>query len=68
MCPDCGGQPEYPMNDWKHYGEAARMFYEARFEVLRRNLSPESRDRFNAMPLERQIGVVGRLIEKGAMI
>lgn len=47
---------------------AARMFYEARFPIVRDNLSPEHRARWDAWTYDQKALFVARMVRKGAMI
>lgn len=73
-CRDCGGDLTVSVDDRsleaikKRLGRNAVSFYEARFEVLRKALSPANREKFEAMDYVRKIDLVIRLIERGAMI
>ena len=47
---------------------AYKVFYEARFNALRRNLMGERLEKFEAMTLSQKQLLVNRLIKKGLMI
>ena len=73
-CRDCGGDPSVSKDDHspealkKRLGLNAVSFYEARFEIVQKALSPENLAKFEAMDYAQKIAVIARLIEKGAMI
>lgn len=48
---------------WSH-----GMFFGTRIKLLRERLGPVAREKFNAMTRKKQEWVIGKLIEKGAMI
>lgn len=66
-CIECGGDPN-SKSFRKQLGWAGRTFYEARFNVLRDALSEERRAKFDSLPYWKKVAVIGRLIERGAMI
>jgi hypothetical protein len=66
-CRGCGGDPK-AKTFWKRMGWGAEMFYKARFKSLREALSPENQARFDAMPVQKKVAVIARLIEEGKMI
>ena len=67
LCVECGGDKKAG-DIRQRLGWAGTTFYEARFKTLRERLSEPNRRHFDAMPYERKVRIVARLIEKGAMI
>lgn len=72
MCVECGGDKKaegHTEADVKRrLGWAGRTFYEARFEVLAKNLNPNNAAKFAALPYAKKVVIVAQLVEKGAMI
>lgn len=79
MCVQCGGDKSIQTLDGndesltveqikRKIGWASVCFFETRFEILEKKLSPENAAKFKAMTYARKIQVVTRLIEKGTMI
>lgn len=66
-CKDCMGNPE-AKRFRKRIGWAGRMFYEARFPVIRKNLKPENKAKWDSFSYERKCTIIGKAIEKGLMI
>lgn len=67
MCVECGGDKK--SKDFrKRLGWAGEAFYDARVEVLRNNLSPENKAKFESMTYERKVVIIVKLIERGSMI
>ncbi len=68
MCRECGGNPN--ADELKEQmGWATRHFYEARFPVVRKNLSTEERrKKWDQAPYTQKVAFVARMIEKGVMI
>jgi hypothetical protein len=67
LCVECGGDKN-ASDIHRRLGWAGRTFYDARIEVLRNNLSPENKARFEALSYERKIYIITRLIERGKMV
>ena len=67
MCVACGGDKS-SANTRERLGWAGCTFYDARIEVLSDNLNPENKAKFESMPYEKKIVIIGKLIERGAMI
>lgn len=66
-CKECYGDKQ--SGDFKtRLGWAGRIFYDSRIELLKTQLNPPNLAKFEAMSYERQVVLIGRLIEKGAMI
>jgi hypothetical protein len=77
MCIECGGdkrvtaKPGKKLTDAqvkKKLGWAGTMFYEARFDVLEKQLRPELAEKFRAMSYAKKVLIVAGMIEKGHMI
>ena len=77
MCVDCGGDKRVTPTVGKKLtdaqvkrklGWAGRMFYEARFDVLEKQLRPELAEKFRAMSYAKKMLIVAGMIEKGHMI
>ncbi len=67
MCRECGGDPK-AADVRKRMGWAACAFYDARIDVLKEQLNEDHKKRFDALPYEKKVVLIARLIEKGAMI
>lgn len=66
-CFDCAGDPH--ANDIRtRLGWAGRTFYEARMDIVRERLKPETRAKFDAMDYEKKVVFIGRCIEWGLLI
>jgi NAD-dependent SIR2 family protein deacetylase len=78
MCVACGGdkragdsKPARELTESqlkKRIGWAGQMFYETRFEILEKNLTGSSLEKFRAMTYARKMTIVAKMIEKGLMI
>lgn len=66
-CKDCMGNPE-ARSFRKKIGWAGQMFYEARFDVVRKQLSPESQAKWDKCSYAKKCSIIGHFIEKGLMI
>lgn len=67
MCPDCGGDPK-AKSIKKKLGWAACTFYEARFEIIRKNTNEKNRAKFNGLSYLQKVYVIRKLIEQGTII
>jgi len=67
MCKECGGDKN-AKDIRKRLGAAACTFYDTRISLIRKNLSPEKREKFDKYTYEEKVYFVTRAIEKGLMI
>ena len=78
-CTDCFGEPPKPEEKptgklrteaecKRQLGWAGQVFYEARFDTLRKSLKGKQLEHFESMPYAKKLIIVARLIEKGYMI
>ena len=69
MCVECGGDKNHPDIQNK-LGWAGRCFFEARFDVVRNQLSEASgaKAKWDRFSYEKKCAMVARLVEKGVMI
>jgi len=64
MCPECGGDPE--AKDFKKkIGWAGQVICEARFDIIRKNLSPKNRQRWDKLSYKKKCLFVFKAMEKG---
>lgn len=76
MCVECGGdkragKDEKPMTESafkRRIGWAGQMFYEARFDVIEKNLRPDLAAKFRAMTYSKKCSIVAGMVEKGYII
>jgi hypothetical protein len=76
MCVECGGDKTIPIEEAnkdekalrKKMGWASDTFFDARVDILREKLSPESAEKFMALPYRKKVYVITKMIEKGLMI
>ena len=66
-CTSCMGSPRAKTFKGS-IGWAGRTFFEARFPIVRNALSEDKRVKWDSWSYERKCLLIGRLIEKGAMI
>lgn len=76
-CSVCGGffRGEWDRNDEVGFGTcppcakwAHGVFFGARIRIVRENLRPELRERWDQMPRAKKEAFIGRMIERGVMI
>lgn len=67
MCVECGGDKK-SADFRKRLGWAGETFFDARISVLKKKLNQDNSAKFAAMSYEKQVVIIARLIEKGAMI
>lgn len=72
MCVRCGGDKKAEGEDEAavklRIGWAAQVFFESRFEVVTTRLSPVNAAKFSKMSYAEKIGVVEKLVTRGAII
>lgn len=66
LCRTCGGDPD-AKDPRARLGFAACCFVEARIPVLVQGLKPANRNRFLAMPFERQARIIFTLVGRGLL-
>lgn len=66
-CKQCMGDPEAKRFK-AQIGWAGRMFYEARFDIIRKKLKPENQAKWDKLSYERKCSIIGKAIQKGLMI
>ncbi len=66
-CTKCMGDSE-SKSVKKRLGWAGRMFFEARFPIIRKQLNDTQKAKWDSFSYEKKCGVIGRAIEKGLMI
>ena len=66
-CTRCMGSPRAKTFKGS-IGWAGRMFFEARFDILRKQLKPENQVKWDSFDYERKCRIIGHAIEKGLMI
>lgn len=66
-CKNCFGDPK--AEDFKkQIGWAMQVFCEARFPLIRKNLKPENKIKWDGLTYEKKCHVVQKLVEKGIII
>lgn len=78
LCVECGGDRKIAAEKRvrnmtgseikKRLGWAACTFFEARFGILQKRLSPKNGARFSALSYAKKVAIVARLVERGVMI
>ena len=66
-CRECFGDPKADSFK-KQLGWGMQMFYEARFDTVRKALSPENVEKWDKLSYEKKCLMIAGLVEKGAMI
>ena len=66
-CEGCMGNPR-ARNFKKRIGWAGQMFFEARFDIIRKSLKPENQAKWDSFNYERKCNIIGKAIERGLMI
>src|SRR3990172_662125 len=66
-CTRCVGSPRAKTFKGS-IGWAGRRFFEARFPILRKNLDAPNQAKWDSFDYEKKCRVIGRMIERGAMI
>lgn len=71
-CVECFGDKRVAGDDEpavrKRLGWAGEAFYDARIKMLKEKLSPENSAKFSAMTYAKQVCLVARMVERGAII
>jgi len=72
MCTECGGDEREKGTTEaavrKRMGWAGQMFYDARVKSLGEKLSPANAEHFRAMPFDKKVRLIAKMIERGMMI
>lgn len=72
MCRECGGDDKADISTdegWKkRIGWGLRMFYEARFDIVRKRLSEEARKKWDASSYRKKCLIIAEFVREGLMI
>jgi hypothetical protein len=71
-CRECFGEPTVKGTDEaavkKRLGWAGQIFYESRFDTVRKALNPENQSKWDKCSYAKKVLLIGQMIEKGQMI